>query len=204
MRVIEGGSAMARAITYGAAHHNVIQNSIHQQQEARNNLTELGAVHFQYAMDRAKTLVDYSAVAQARAALAQVDSYYQADRIRHLRTIEEVQNAPNSMVRWLMTEPEFRARYHEQRCEGYGTRYRDTQPGKVGADHDDWCRVNSGIIDFEKEEGALLTCYVVGDPEDDTPPLSVADRLDIQFSLDTMRMALLEGRDATDELNSDL
>lgn len=183
----------------------MIQNTLTHQHDAYAHLSVLGQQHFEQAAAQAKALVDVNAVAQARAAMAYVDSYFQKDVVRRLTTIEEVQNAPNSMVRWLMTEPEFRARYHEQRCAGYGERYIDIQPGKVKEDHDDWCRVNSGVIDFDRDEGPLLTCYVVGDVEDeDDVQLSASQRLDIQFSLDTMRLGLLEGRDSTDEFNSDL
>lgn len=203
MRVIVGGNALARAMAYGGAHQNVIQNVMAMQQDTYSNLSDLGRAHFQQATERAQTLVDYSAVAQARAAMAQIHSYFQADVIRRLTTIEEVQNAPDAMVRWLMTEPEVRTRLFEQRIEGYGERYVDTQPKRVGVDHDDYCRVHSGYIDLDKDEGPLLTCHVVGAPEDDVV-IPASQKLDIHFSLDVMRLALLEQRDPTDKLNSDL
>jgi hypothetical protein len=201
MRVVEGGRALQHAAAYGRPHQNVLQYVETQRHDYVSGLTELGRAQYDQAIAHASTLVDSHALVIADALRARTESFTQVNSIHRLSTYEEVQNAPQEMVRWLMVAPEIRDVYHDQRCHGFGERYVDLQPGVSRWDHDDYCRVYSGQVNFD-DEGPLVRVCVVGD--DDEIPLSTQQKLDIRYSIDVMVAGFAEGIDTTDELNGAL
>jgi hypothetical protein len=110
------------------------------------------------------------AMRHARAALRQVSGYMQADGIRRLNTMEEFQQAPVKMQRYLISHPEVRRLYLAQRIDGWSDTYADVQPGAIGEDHYDYRRVNQGMLketpDDDESEWVSSTWIEELRPED--------------------------------------
>lgn len=76
-----------------------------------------------------------------------LNSVWETDTIRSLNTIEKIQNAPNSMRRWVMAEPSLRDRYLEGCVSAYDNQYVDLNPKDgSGKNHYDYRRVTNGVV----------------------------------------------------------
>lgn len=75
---------------------------------------------------------------KARAVKRATQNLFRNNDIRELVDIGEFQHAPSKQVRFLMAEPSVRRRFHNNRCNGFDTRYYDLQHNVVGDDHYDY------------------------------------------------------------------
>jgi hypothetical protein len=95
-----------------------------------------------------------AAMRRARAAIGRASAAFQRDVIRGLNTLQELQQAPFVMQRFIMAEPMVRNLYHKQRCDGYSDTYVDMFPQDVGKNHYDYRLVMDGQVTiFENEDG---------------------------------------------------
>lgn len=90
--------------------------------------------------------VDSTIGRSAQALQEQLNRFWQKDSIYYLNDLESFQNAPNTMVPYLMAMPAIRTAYHEGRLSGYEDRYIDPQPGVVGEGHLEYRQVMSGVV----------------------------------------------------------
>lgn len=183
----EGGSAMFDALVYARPHENTLQFLQHHNQQFFSNLNDAG----RQFVDAARAFYDQMGLAygadQLRALGRTVAGMWQTDEIRVLRTLEEFQNAPPVMRRWIMAEPTVRALYHQQRVDGYTNHYVDYFTQDVGEDHYDYRMAMNGVV-VEDEEGngwKVRTYYedlIQGDQK-----LSMIERSDIQTTWEHLR-----------------
>lgn len=117
---------------------------------------------------------------------------WQSDVVRPLETLSDVQHAPSAMRRFIMAEPQTRALYHQQRCEGYGEDYVDAQPGKRGVKHYDYRVATNGVIMSEKDDNDE-TQYVVRqffERESEAYTLTLREKASIQHTWATIRQSM--------------
>lgn len=143
-------------------------------------------------------------LAKAQAALRRGASFWQSNTIRRISDFHGIQNAPPKMKRWLMAEPETRRLYHRDRCAGYGKSYVDLQPGKVGEDHDDWCKVYNGIFREDDSGEFAATTYFNSTEFEDDVELTFDEQCDIIETHEVMRAGLKYGKDVVCKHDSDL
>lgn len=112
----------------------------------RNYLTDSSRTLFETAYNKI-AMFDYSKLQQlAQATGRYVDTIWLPNEIMTLRNIGQLQHAPQVMVRWLMAEPSIRTLYHNGEAEGYGDRYIDIEPNRVGEKHRDYRIVMDGMV----------------------------------------------------------
>lgn len=76
-----------------------------------------------------------------------VGSIFQTDIIRPLNTINEIQQAPDTMKRWVMAHPVMRDRYLNGSVSGYDNAFVNNYPNQnSGTSHFDYRRVMDGVI----------------------------------------------------------
>lgn len=103
----------------------------------------------------------------AQAVYRMADGLWLDNRIQPLQQIGHFQNAPQSMVRWLMAEPTIRQLYHNGEAEGYGENYIDRCPNDIGETHHDWQIVNDGVFDTEDDMDVTNEYFYDSNPQYD-------------------------------------
>jgi hypothetical protein len=182
----EGGAAMYDALVYARPHENTLQFLNHQAQNFYGALTEAGRQFTESARSFYDSIgLSYSAK-QLRALGRMVTGIWQTDDVRPLYTLEEFQQAPPVMRRWIMAEPTIREMYHQQRVEGYNNLYVDMYPNDVGPEHYDFRQITSGVVK-EKEDGSWVarTYYEEKHDRDSTP--TMMEKIDIHTTWDRLR-----------------
>jgi hypothetical protein len=140
-------------------------------------------------------------------------NFWQADAIRPMWDVGDIQQAPPTMQRWAMAHPATRELYHEGRIEGYGEQYHDPQPNAIGVEQYDYRRATTGVV---------MPKYTLQELEDDgdlkqveqysnhyekylgnDAILAHLDKAAIQITWGTQDAAIEEGRsDPTSQWNS--
>lgn len=204
-RVVEGGSSVMDALVYGSTHHSVsnyIQDAYHRVSSVVNDLGRA-------AMDNAHKLFEKtrnnSAYRLAQAALRKLDDGFMSDTIQPLLTVAQLQNAPNVMVPWLMSEPTVKRRWLSGRCEGYGEDYTDVSKGATGVSDALWRAVHNGMVITDDDRAALEDadlaaevnwgCITFLDDEVEELNIDFAKQVDIQRSQDALFHAVKHGVD---------
>lgn len=145
-QLISGGNAAIQALLYGDTHPGTRRYFESQRGQGYERLTQTArtfaveaAERFGFmASDRTKRLI-----ANVR---RKADWAWHGDYIRPLRTVDELQLAAPTMMRYVMAEPFARRMYHQQQLAGYDELYVDDAPGMVGEDHREYRHVMDGII----------------------------------------------------------
>lgn len=112
----------------------------------KNYLTDTSRNLLEVAYDKI-AMFDYGKLQQLVQATGRyVDTIWLPNEIQQLYNIGQLQHAPQVMVRWLMAEPSIRTLYHRGEAEGYGDRYNDLEPNRVGEKHRDYRIVMDGMV----------------------------------------------------------
>jgi len=122
--------------------------------------------------------------------------------IQYVWAVGEIQQAPDLMVPYVMACPEIRTLYHQQRIEGYGDRYIDTEPQAIGKDHYHYRRVTDGMWQFDKGVG-YVTHYTERLHSNDFA-LTTVEKIMVLTAWDIARESLESGSDTdpTSEWNA--
>ena len=184
---------------------NISDNTVQYLQNANNfvndKLTAAGQGFLAHIQQLQQQVYNSDLFRMVTAVSRKAANLWQSDTIRPLNTIGELQNAPNSMITWIMAAPAIREAYLRQELEGYGNRYVDFEPGLVRDLHSDYRRVMDGVV-VETENGFKAEIYF---EEDDVKRLSLADQNDIIQTWDIAEFLLEHGRDdPTSEWNASL
>ena len=81
-------------------------------------------------------------------------SLWQTDSIRFLSTIDHIQQAPDSMLKFVMAQPDLRRLYQNNGLSAYDNRYVDEYPDTIANTHYDYRRVTDGVI-MQKPDGTI-------------------------------------------------
>lgn len=173
-----------------------LENSINAISNVSQTLTDAGRSFFSNVGDMYERFNGAEAIRLAKAAVRRVSSIFQPDAISYIQDIGRMQNAPLAMQRWLMAEPTVRTLYHQQRCDGYSETYVDMEPGRVGADHYDWRRVNQGMVkhDEANPEEWSYTTYM-DDLHEGDRELTLEEKVDVLSTWDLIRYHIQKGEE---------
>lgn len=116
------------------------------------------------------------------------------DRITSLWEINQFQGASLQMQRWVMANPTVRELYHDQRCEGYGESYVDTQPKLRGEDQYDYRRVMDGVVQYTEEGDWFAKIYCEELIEGDRD-LTHGEKVDIIHTWSKLEYLIALGKD---------
>lgn len=185
VQVISGGSVGFDAGVYIPPPPSTVQYLQTTMNNYHGRLDGIGQNMYQSVVDKIASFNYEQLGYMAQAVSRTVVGMWMDDRIQPLTTIGQFQHPPQTMVRWLMAEPTIRQIYHNGEAEGYGDRYRDSQPACIGEDHHDWQIVNDGMFGEDEDGNDVTTEYFYDsnpqyDPEFDE--LNIHDTTNIMRS----------------------
>lgn len=190
----EGGAAMFDAIVYARPHENTIQFLQNHNQQFYQGLNDAG----RQFMDAARSFYDQMGLTygtrQLEALSRTVEGMWQSDSIRELKSLDELQNAPPAMRRWIMAQPDLRKLYHQQRVDGYINQYVDYFPNDVGEAHYDYRRATNGVV-MENDDGSWHARTHFEELLPGDQPLTKLERADIQGTWEYVLAVLTTGQD---------
>lgn len=201
--VVYGDSDIFAHMTYGEPAPELYSYVEREYERARSNFVGSALALANQSYQMYQDVKNSDAVRAARAAMRRVGSLWQHDSIRYLSTYGETQNAPPTMLRWLMAEPTIRRHYHEGRCDGYSGRYVDIEPGRVGEHHTDYQKVDNGYVHVQDDGSWHATTYS-NSWEEHPVELTLSEQDDIRSTWDVIRSAEFYGTDATDRYDGSL
>jgi hypothetical protein len=185
----EGGAAMYDALVYARPHENTMQFLQHQAHNFYQNLTEAGKQFAQAAHNLYDSIGLSWGAQQLRALGRMVQNIWQPDQIRPLVTLQDFQQAPPVMQRWVMAMPEIRSLYQKQLVEGYAGQYVDRFQGAIGDNHYDYRMMTSGVVQETEDGWKSRTTYEELLPND--RELLPADKIDLAFTRQRLIAQLL-------------
>lgn len=189
------------ALIYGVNKHpGTISYLENQFSRFSNTLTDAGRSFISGAQNLFEQFHGSEAMRLARAATRKAGSLFQADEIRSIWDLGQLQHAPLSMQRFIMAEPTVRAMFHDQRCDGYSDTYVDMQPGVIGAEHYDYRRVMTGIVQevTDDEEVEWVCRQFIDDLVEGDRELSLEEKTDVLNTWDAVAALMnLGGEDPT-------
>jgi len=207
-QVISGGEQGFNALAYGMPHPGTIEFLQGQMSNLTQRLQGAQDIFMQHAQQVYDQFYSSDALRIARAALRHVDTMWQSDSIQLLSEIGQFQNAPLSMIPYIMAEPTTRALYHAQRIDGYSEEYVDIEPGLVGEQHYHYRRVMDGVIVMNEDDSPnarewyadTFTDELIEGDED----LTIVDQNDILNSWQHQRYfaSCENGEDYTSKFNA--
>lgn len=102
-------------------------------------------------IDRSRELYsmidESSAMQMLRNLGTKAKNVWDGNELKALVSLEELQTASPYQQRYIMAQPDLRQRFLNQEVEGYSDTYENFHGEAVGADHYDYRRVMTGIVD---------------------------------------------------------
>lgn len=167
---------------------NYISNAVNTFMAQSHNIPDTIAAHVMQQHAAFKESTIGRGVAAIR---NKIGTFFQADSIHMLKGVGEVQQAPDSMVRWIMANPSLRKLYHDKRVEGFGKRYTDPQPLVSGKLHYDYRRVMDGVV--TEKDGVVSYSNFYDAPLPGDTVLSLIDKAVIRMAWCAVDEAIEEG-----------
>lgn len=194
VEVIDGGPQMFNMLSYREKHPSTLAFIQSQFQNVGNMLNEAGQAFYSGMQNVFEAANNSEAMRRARLAMQKVANVFEADVVRSLFELNELQAAQYTMQRWIMANPMVREMYHGQRCDGYSETYKDQFPGQIGEDHYDYRRVMNGIVQDDPEHDWKCTHYLdelfEGDRE-----LDFTEQVEILNTWQIVEAYMKQGRD---------
>lgn len=130
------------------------QNYVSQQfQQFSQTLTDAGRRFMEGAKTVFQQVCESDSARLARAALRAAKGIFHPNQVVSLETLDGLQGAQPVMQRYIMAQPDIRALYQNNRCDGYSDSYVDIFPGLIGERHYDYRRVTDGMVQEETVGG---------------------------------------------------
>lgn len=194
-RVLEGGLDTFRTLAYSAPSDSMMDIIRSAGDRYDDSLTSRALSRFNDIREKHVGFDFRSAKRKMTAAMRKLDSYWVTDAIRRLEEIGEFQHAPSKMVKYLMAEPETRERFYKNRCEGYGERYVDPYPNRVGEDDPVYRKVMDGI--WVEDEDGEMSCTEWWETEESAleKDLEFEEQIDIIHSWSKLKQFLAKGEE---------
>lgn len=199
---IDGDSLYFKSAVYGAPDWKALEFLSNQYNNISTFAKDTSLEFFNNAKMMYDKLSGSTAMRMARQASAMVGTMWDADEIRYLKALTDIQLAKTVMQRWIMANPVVREMYHAQAVDGYSDTYIDLHPGDIGENHYDYRRVMNGIA-VEVDDRILCTTY----PDEllDEKELSIEEQVDILLTWDQIEKHLNERKeDPTSKWGSSL
>jgi hypothetical protein len=193
-----GGSEAFDYLLYGDS-NPINQDYFKQQiQNFSNSLNEAGRRFFEGSRELYNRINDSAIAERARLAVRKAMNIFNPNAITELDSLASLRTCQPVMQRYMMAMPEIRELFHQQRCDGYSDSYQDLYPGRIGADHYDYRRVMSGVVQAGEEGEPDFSCRIYMDdllPED--RELTHSEKVDILHSWELARIFLNQSVDPT-------
>ena len=204
MPVFTGTPEEASAALFTGPGHAAMQYINQSVERFAARAAEVPGVIANTIIDKHRAMLASNASRKIEAMRHKIGNLGMADTIRPLWTNGAVQQAPNSMVRWVMANPTIREYYHDDRMEGYGDRYNDVQPEYVGKNQYDYRRVMDGVIEVDNETGEAAYSQYYEEIVDNDVVLTSLEKASIRLTWDAINDEMDEGNmdDPTSEWNS--
>ena len=135
-----------------------------------------------------------------------LNSIWETDTIRYIPDIIGCQQAPNTMRRWIMAEPDLRSRYQNDGLSAWDKQYIDKHPEQgIGKAHYDYRRVTDGVV-LADEEGNTYHSNYLEHYENSSDVLNILQKNAILATWRTIREAIdsEDNRDPTGLYNETL
>lgn len=149
-------------------HHNNATYVQRQFEQFSSTLTDAGRRFMENAKQVYQQVIESDAANLARLAIRNAKALFQGNHILPLLDIDALQTASPLMQRYIMAQPDIRALYHNNLCNGYSDTYVDMQPDKAGESHYDYRRVMQHMVQ-DTEDGWFVKSWaedlVEGDRE---------------------------------------
>lgn len=207
MLVTYGGNIEANSILYGERHPATIDYMRSKVDQAMQFSRDYGAVlgsqaveFYQKTQQMLEAAIGEDSLRRARAALNRVSHVLQVDSIREMNKIEDLQNAPLLMQRFIMADDLVRRLYKLERLDGYSDTYFDPDPDQQGIWHYDRRRVMEGMINAEPDgEGSDYSYQLYFDElKEGDRHLTFEEKLDVMSVWENIRAHIEHGdRDPT-------
>lgn len=207
MQVVYGGADVFNAVVYGEQHPSNQQYFQQQIQNFGNTLTDIGRKFFDNSKEIFDRAYNSETMRLARNAAQVVMGIFQPNIIRKIEELQQMQNAPIVMQRWIMANPTIRELYHQQRCDGYSDSYVDVSPNQIKENHYDYRRVMDGVLQESKTSDGQDTWKVqffMDDIFDGDRDLNHHEKVDILSTWDIAEMFIKNGEDPTSPWGSKL
>ncbi len=202
-QVIQGNDIELDAILYPSTHVNTMQFIQSNIAKIPSMVLDGAKALFNNATNKYRELNSSATLTRMMNALKAINNIKNENVIYEVKTIDESQSATLTMQRWLMSCPEIRELYHEQRCNGYSDTYVDVEPGKVGEDHYDYRRVMTGVVDYNNED--IISKFYIDELKPGDRELNPYEKIAILNSWEVMRIAVSQMKeDPTDPLKGSL
>ena len=168
------------------------------------------ANYFRGLFQKEAEMFQHRAMQMAKGAVRKLRTFWETDEIRPLDTVEQFQDAPPIMRRFLMANPFMFNKWRDQLCDGYNDVMEDHRETESVEEIIEYRKVNDGVMKEIKDEDSEYAweceCYF-DDPEldDAATALSVEDQFDILDCWDRLLDHMLDGlNDPTSEFNATL
>lgn len=201
MRVIYGDHNTFRALTHGVPSQSTLDYFAQEAAIFDSRVDSIVLEHVAETEDFFATMQIEEAIASLRAAGNAVASDFLPNQIFELMSIDEIQNAPDIMVPWIMANPVLDEMRRDNRIEGYGDRFTEFCSEFLGDSHPLYQHVVDGLW-IEQADGTHECTMYAAARADEELQLDMKQQLAI---LNTWGRAveLLEGeRDPTSPFNA--
>lgn len=201
---IEGGTLAFNELAFAPRDPGTVQYLKDTAAVVSQNLTETGRMFMDSAREKWAHFFGDNALRAARAAVRGVQSMWDADVIKTLTTIAQMQHAPVVMQRYIMADPVIRQMFLNQQLDGYSDSYQNIHGQDIGPDHYDYRRLNNGLVEETEEGGWVAWTYfdelVEGDYE-----LQFDQQLELKDSISNIVREIRKRRDdPTSKYNASL
>lgn len=204
MRVITGGAEIFDALVYHEPHPGTMNYLSSQFDNMSAGMAGIGSGFMETARNAWERFGNSDAFRRAKAAVRMVSHMWQRDEIKSIWDMGGFQQAPLSMQRFLVANPNVRQMYNEQRVDGWSDTYVDMYPGKVGWQHYDYQLVADGMVQTpmvtfkdengeEQQEGDFHVEFFFGEPVEGDRRLHVLEQHDLFASWDAMNTLIADG-----------
>lgn len=151
-RYIEGGALAFNELAYAPRDQSTIEYLKDQAMNLSQNLTDAGRQFMTNTREQWSHFFGDNALRAARAAVRTVQTMWDADVIKQLTTIAQMQHAPVVMQRYIMADPTIRKMFLAQQIDGYSDSYQNIHGNDIGHAHYDHRRLMNGIV-VDNDEG---------------------------------------------------
>lgn len=209
-QIFDGGIQTFDAMVYGMPHPGTITYLASQVHQPTTALTTSGQAFFQDAQEMFDRYNGSDALRLIAAVNRGDQSSWLKNNIRYMHTVDDLQQAPVAMQRWIMAEPTVRKMYLRNQIDGFSDSYVNLQGDGIGPNHYDWRRATDGLIEIDEtpydegEYGWHSTTYYEDLLPDDRD-LTLQEQVDIRDTWGAIRKLIKSGeRDPTSRYDTDL
>lgn len=154
-----------------------------------------------------EAVTNSTVVQRAKAAMRMAVGLRSPHSVAPLTELEDLQCATITEQRFIMANPEVRALYHQQRCDGFSNTYVDLEPDAIGEAQYDYRRMMHGVVidtpaDEGDDEGSFKVKFYLDELHDGDKQPSFDEQAFHIRNGEAVASFLRAGKDATDSFGN--